>query len=138
MSGRYPAGIECVDQLEGTRAEKERIKAIFDAMYGAARFGAACDRVGLRQRRLRQLRDRALQGALDAIRPRPAGRPGRPTTAEGQRIRELEQELAEKELELQQALVRAEVALILPQRAEGDSKKKGRRTTAQRSQCQPR
>jgi hypothetical protein len=132
MRGRYPAGIEYVDHFDAAPAEKERLKAIVQTLCGVARFGEACERVGLRERRLRQLRDQAVQGALDAMRPRPAGRPSAAATAEGQRIGELEAELAAKELELQQALVRAEVALILPQRNEGEREKKGRRTPANR------
>ena len=138
MSGRYPAGSEYVDKLEGAAVDKERLKAIFDTMSGAARLQEACDRIGIRERRFHQLRDRALQGALDAIRSRPAGRPSRPTTPEARRIRELEQALAAKELQLQEALVRAEVALILPPRAESAAEKRGRRPRVKLGKSKPR
>ena len=84
-----------------------------------ARSGAA---VG--ETRFRQLRRRVLQGALDAIKPKPPGRPSKATTLDAQRLAELERLLAEKELELRQALVREEVALIL--RAAEDGKKTSR------------
>ena len=138
MRGRYPADVDYVDQLDGAAADKERLKAIFDTLYGAARVLEVCTRLGIRETRFHQLRERALQGALDAITPRPAGRPSRPATSAAERLHELEQALAAKELELQQALVRAEVALILPARVEVALKKKGRRSTVKLRQQKPR
>lgn len=44
--------------------------------------------------------------------PKPPGRPSKSSTPEAQRVAELERLLAEKDLELQQVLVREEVALI--------------------------
>jgi hypothetical protein len=46
--------------------------------------------------------------------------------------------LAEKELVLQQALVREEVALILPQRAETETTKRGQRSSVKLRRRKPR
>jgi hypothetical protein len=138
MRGRYPAGVEYVDKLEGAEADKERLKAVLKTLSGEMRLLEACDRLGIRETRFHQLRDRALQGALDALTPRPLGRPRRHSVADAERIHELEQALAEKELEMQQALVREEVALILAPRTEPETVKKGRRSSVKLRRQKPR
>jgi hypothetical protein len=135
MRGRYPAGVEYLDKLDGAAADKQRLKAILETMFGEARLLEACDRLGIRETRFHQLRDRALQGALDAIAARPTGRPSGPAMVDAECVRELEQALAEKELELQAAQIREEVALILPQRVE---EKKGRRSSVKLRKRKPR
>lgn len=138
MRGRYPAGVEYLDKLDAAAEDKARLKAIFDTLYGQVRLLEACEQLGIRETRFHQLRERALRGALDAIRPRLAGRPRVRETPADERIRELEQALAEKELELQAALVRAEVALIVPGRVESPVEKKGRRPSVRLSKQKPR
>jgi hypothetical protein len=137
MRGRYPDGPEeLLEALDGTTEDKQRVQAILATVFGPARVMEACEKLGIGETRFRQLRDLALQGALDGIRLRPAGRPSRRATADAARVDELERMLAGKELELQQALVREEVALILPQRVE--SGKKGRRSNVKLRKQKPR
>lgn len=119
MRGRRPQGPEYVDKLEGTLEAKERLKVILDTMYGRLRRLQACAELNISQTRFWQLRDEALQGALDAIEARPAGRPSQQTQADAARVRELEQRVRELELEVQHAQVREEVALILPHASVG-------------------
>jgi hypothetical protein len=138
MRGRYPAGVEYVDKLDGADEDKERLTAILKTLAGEMRLLEACKQLGLRPTRFHQLRERALQGALDAITPRPMGRPSRQSLASAERVRELEQALAEKELVLQQAQVREEVALILPQRTETETTKKGQRSSVKLRRRKPR
>ena len=139
MRGRYPDGPqELLETLDGTTEDKQRVQAVLATVFGSARVMEACQDLGIGETRFRQLRDLALQGALDGIRLRPAGRPSRRATADATRVGELEQVLAGKELELQQALVREEVALILPQRTEDATVKKGRRSTVKLRKRKPR
>jgi len=140
MRGRRPAGLECMDELAGTPEDKERVKAVLDTVYGQARLPEACHRSGVGETRFRQLRQEALQGALNAIAPRPAGRPRRASPSEAERIRELEQALAQKELELQEARLRAEIALVLPRAvaAKPEPEKKTRRRRTKRPKWKPR
>jgi hypothetical protein len=124
MRGRYPTGLEaCIDELDGAPQEKERLQTIFATVLGESRLFQSCAALDVGETRFRQLRRRALQGALDAIKPKAPGRPGKMTTLDAQRVAELERRLMEKELELRQALVREEVALILP-RAGAEAGKK--------------
>src|SRR5438128_9772798 len=135
MRGRRPAGPEYVDGLDGTAQDKERLQAILATLGGQARLVEACDRLAVGESRFRQLREAALQGALEAIAPRPAGRPRQACSSEAERIRELvKAALAEKDLELHAAQVRAEVALVLPRVVAGEvgPEKKTRRPSAKR------
>lgn len=139
MRGRYPDGPEeLLEPLDGTTEDKQRAQVILETVFAAARVKVACAKLGIGETRFRQLRDLALQGVLDGIRLRPAGRPSLAGTAEAERIRELEQMLAEKELALRQAQVREEVALILPQRGEMEAVKKGRRSNVKLRRQKPR
>jgi hypothetical protein len=137
MRGRYPAGlVECIEELDGARQEKQRLQTIFETVLGESRLFQSCAALAVGETRFRQLRRRALQGALDAIKPKPPGRPGKHTTLDAQRVAELECLLVEKELELKETLVREEVALILPRAAEGG--KKTPPSTVKLRKCKPR
>jgi hypothetical protein len=114
MRGRWPSGREYIDKLTGSDETKARLKAIFDTMYAGKRLQEACAEVGVGETRLHQLREVALQAALTAIEPRPAGRPSRAVAAEPERIRTLEQRVKDLELALHEAQVREEIALVLP------------------------
>ena len=125
-----------LEALDGTTEDKQRVQAILKTVFGPARVVQTCEQLDIGETRFRQLRELALQGALDGIRARPSGRPS--GHADAERIRELEQQLAETKLELQQALVRTEVALILPQRTESATTKKGRPSNVKLRKRKPR
>jgi hypothetical protein len=103
-----------VDKLNGSVETKERLKMIFDTMYGERRLLEACAQLDIGETRFHQLRELALQAALAAIEPRPAGRPSRTALSETEQIRSLEQRVQELELALHEAQVREEIALVLP------------------------
>ena len=79
-----------------------------------------------------------MQGWVQGLEPGAPGRPGVSSTPQTERIRELEQQLAQKELALHEAQVRAEVALIVPQRSAHVLEKKGQRATAKLRRRKPR
>jgi hypothetical protein len=138
MRGRYPAGSEYVEKVEGSPLAKERGRVLLEMQTGRLRLQEACKLLGVRETRLHQLRHAAIQGWVQNLEPGVPGRPGLLATPEGERIRELEQLLAQKELELQEALVRAEVALIVPQRVAGESEKKGQQASVKLRKRKPR
>ena len=75
MRGRYPAGLEeCIDELEGTLEDKQRLQSILATVCGAARLFESCAALDVGETRFRQLRQQALQGALDGIKAKPPGR----------------------------------------------------------------
>jgi hypothetical protein len=123
MRGRYPTELnEYIDELDEAPELKQRLKVIFATGRRESRLFEGCTKLDLGETRFRQLSRQAIQGACDGIRPKPPGRPGKANTPDAQRVAELERLLAEKELELRQALVREEVALILPRAAEAGKK----------------
>jgi hypothetical protein len=75
----------------------------------------ACAQLGIQETRFHQLRELALQGALTAIEPRPAGRPSRTPASAAEQISVLQERVQELELALHAAQVREEIALVLPQ-----------------------
>jgi transposase-like protein len=113
MRGRYPAGPESVEQLQGSDKAKERVRVILETIQGSLRVQEACDRLGISEQRHRQLRAQMLQAAVARVEDQPSGRPARaPESAE---VVALRQQVAQLQRELQAARVYEEIALALPQ-----------------------
>jgi len=112
-----------VDRLEGPEELKRRLRVLLETIVGSRSVAQACEELQVSESRLHELRREALVGALQALMPRPAGRP---VTAEttSEREKELEARIDELEVDLQAALVRTELALAMPQLFRG---KKNRR-----------
>jgi len=103
-----------VESLEGTIREKERLRAILETLSGDMTIEEACQILGLRPSRIHELRQQALQGALEALAPGVPGRPpkrGEVVTAELEEVR-AENGWLREELELSRA--RTEIALVFP------------------------
>jgi hypothetical protein len=115
MRGRFPQGSEYIDKLDGAAEEKERLKAILATLSGAKRMLEVCAELGIGETRFHQLRETALQGALEAIARKPAGRPSLAMLSESEQLRVPQERIEELELALREAQVREEIALVLPQ-----------------------
>ena len=123
MRGRYPSGPEFVDKLEGSLEAKQRLKVLLETLAGTCRVGDACEHLGIKEARFDQIRIEALQAALQAIELKPAGRkPQQPSPLEAE-LQTQRERIAQLEVELQAALIRAELALTLPQLGATDQKK---------------
>jgi hypothetical protein len=114
VRGRRPQGTAGVDHLPGSSQAKERLKVVLENLAGTCRTLEACARLGVSEPRFQQLRQRVLMASLKRLEPRAAGRPARTMSPEAERIKELEEQLASKEMELRAALAREEIALTLP------------------------
>jgi hypothetical protein len=123
MRGRQPSGPEFVDKLEGLSEAKERLKVVLETLSGTCRVQEACERLGIKEARFDQLRIEILQAAVNAAERRPAGRPARPTSPADEENRQLRERIAQLEAEVQAALIRAELALTLPQTGASAQKK---------------
>jgi len=133
MRGRVPAGPEYVEKLQGPADAKHRLEIILRTLAGTCRVQEACAELGVSEARFHQLRQEALQAALDGLAPRP---PGRPAAAPADpRVAELERRQEALRLELLAAQTREEIALVLPRLAQagpagpgdGEGKKARRR-----------
>lgn len=105
-------GPEAVDGLEGSAQSRQRLRVLLEVLSGKCRIVEACERLGLSEPRLAQLRLRALRGALEALEPKQGGRPRRSAEATPEQVQALQARVAELELALRLAQARAEVAEI--------------------------
>jgi transposase InsO family protein len=112
MRGRYPSGPEAVERLDGSGEAKRRLRVLLEVLSGRCRVKDACAQLGLGEARLEQLRTQALRGALEALEPRPGGRPRRRREVTADQVLELTARVRELELALRVAQARAEVAEI--------------------------
>jgi len=122
-SGRPPEGISHVDRLEGPEELKERLRVILETIQGTCSIPEASERLGVSESRVHELRREALEGALGALMPRPAGRPPAPAAEGGDQEAELKARIRDLEIDLQAALVRTELALAMPHLFDRESKK---------------
>lgn len=128
---RPPEGVGHVDRLDGPEDLKRRLRVLLDTLAGRVSVAQACEELGVSESRLHELRRQALEGALGALMPKPAGRPATAQTPPA-REKELEGRIQELEVDLQAALVRTELALAMPELFRG-KKKHRRRKTNERS-----
>jgi hypothetical protein len=123
MRGRLPSGPAFVDKLDGSPVAKERLKVLLETLAGTCRVGEACARLGIQESRFEQVRIEVLQAALAAAEQHHAGRRPRPRDPRDAEVQQLRQRIAELEAQLQTALLRAEVAVLLPQVGDAGQKK---------------
>jgi len=123
MAGRKPIGPPLVRRLDGSEQAKERMEVILETVAGKITIREACDRLGIEEAMFFKLRTQVLQAGIARLEPRPAGRPARRLSPEGQRIAELEQELREQELQRKVLEAQLDIARIVPESAEERLKK---------------
>ena len=109
VMGRPNKGAEHVDRCDGSQQALLRAKCIQQTINGELSVNAACAEMGVSRFHFRDLRERFLQGGVDALEPRPPGRP-RKRDAE-QDAREVELQARIKELERQLVIARAQAEL---------------------------
>jgi hypothetical protein len=114
MRGRRPAGPEYVERLEGSELAKDRAKVILLTMARELTVPQACARLGICEQRFYQLREEGLNDFVASLEPGKPGRPPRTPSPAEQRVSELEEQLADKDIDLRLAQAREEIALTLP------------------------
>ena len=88
-------GAAHVDDLKGSQRSKRRVKVILATLSGEMSVGDACKDLGVGPTQFANLREQMLQGALDALEPRPIGRPPVTATPTPADVEELEDQLIE-------------------------------------------
>jgi hypothetical protein len=130
MRGRPPSGPEFVDRLDGTPKAKKRFKKVLEALMGKCTAREACAALEIKEARFDQLRLESLQAGVCALEDGQPGRPPytpSPLAVENQR---LTQQVAQLEEQLQLALLRAELAVNLPNLGASAKKKTKARRSA--------
>lgn len=134
--GRPPKGSGLVDDLDGERLAKEKLKAILGTVTGELSVPEACEELGIGEARFYQLRQAALAAAVNGLAPRKVGRPPKHVPEESLRVAALEEQVKLLEIDLQAACVREELAVAMPHllnpRGESPSKKNERTRSRKR------
>jgi hypothetical protein len=138
MRGRTPVGPELAEQLEGSPLARRRVRVILETLAGTTRVKDACGELEVCEQRFETLRTTAIQAGIDALEPKPAGRPPKvPSEAEAE-IARLRERIAELEAAGQAALIRAELASALPRLGANATKKPSPRSGRAKTPKPPR
>ena len=123
MRGRYPSGPEFAMKTSGSEQAKTRVRVLLETVAGTCRVQDACEQLGISEQRFDQIRIEAIQAMVDALEPRPAGRPAKALSPAELEVERLKERIAELEAERNAALIRAELSVTLPQMSGVESKK---------------
>lgn len=115
-----------VEDLEGSRRAKERLRAMVETLTGEKTVVAACAEVGLSEARFYEERRHMLQEAVESLEPRRMGRPRKKEPVSEEELVALRTRVAELELELKAREIREEIALAMPEVARRRAEKKTR------------
>jgi hypothetical protein len=113
-TGRKPVGPQIAERLEGSPAAKQRLEVILETIAGQLTVPEACQQLGIGKSRFHALRNRTLQVTLEALEPRPLGRPAKPTVPEPTEVNTLQAEVRRLRGELELAQVQLTLAHIHP------------------------
>lgn len=111
---RPPLGVGHVDRLDGSRREKERLRAILGTLTGELEVEEACAAMGVSATRFADLRRAALQAALESLEPGVPGRPRKVLTAESEELVRVRRERDEALIRYRAEQVRTQIALVMP------------------------
>jgi hypothetical protein len=133
-AGRKPQGPALVRHMDGSDQAKQRLEILLATIAGSLSIDEACRELGIEHSMLFRLRTEVLEAALAQLEPRPRGRPPTVSSPSEQRCKALAQRVEELEAELKIAVVREEVARILPHGGTADTMgKKTPRDTLRKS-----
>lgn len=112
--GRPGKGEGHVDDLSGSPESKARMKCMLATLAGTMSVREAARSLGLGEARFHALRQEKLQVWLDALAPRPPGRPQSEEAVDASEVEALRRQVKELGLDLQVARTRTELALTMP------------------------
>jgi len=113
-TGRKPVGPQIAERLEGSPTAKQRLEVILETIAGQLTVPEACQQLGIGKSRFHALRNQTLQATLEALEPRPLGRPTKPTSPEPAEVNTLQTEVCRLQAELELAQVQLRLAHIHP------------------------
>lgn len=113
-AGRPPLGTGLVDRLEGSEEAKRKLKAVLETVSGESTVAEVCERLGISETRLFQLREEALTSAVERLEPAARGRPAAPEPEEESEVERLEKENQRLRVELELARGRVLASIAFP------------------------
>jgi len=102
-----------VNSLEGEAALKKQLEVILEVLGGKKTVAQACEELAVSEPTFHRIKEKALSGALEALMPKPAGRPAKPETTNPE-VEALKAQILELRMDLQCSRVREEIALVMP------------------------
>jgi hypothetical protein len=100
--------------MDGSEEAKRRLKVILEVLGGKRTVKSACEELGIGEARYHELEWTALQGAVDSLEPKPAGRPVTATSPSDPKLAAVEEEVKELRIGLRAAQIREEIAVVMP------------------------
>jgi hypothetical protein len=123
-------GLDHVNGLWGDPQPKQRLQSILSTLGGQQSVDDACSDLGIGPTHFAALRRRVLQAGLDALLPRPVGRPAHVPSRSEREVAALRQRIAE--LEYENTILHARLELTaLPRMPETWRPKSAGRSVAQ-------
>ena len=119
-AGCKPLGPGLVEHLEGSQRAKERLETILETIVGRLTVAEASQRLGICEAMFYRLRTEVLKAGLAQLEPHRVGRPPQQSIAEDAKRAELEHRIVELESELKIAMVREDIAHVMPYLAHQD------------------
>lgn len=113
-AGRPAKGPEMVEEVEGSKAAKQRARAVLEVIAGRKEVGAACADLGIKESRFEEIRFQAIRGLVESLEPKAAGRPPLEKPEENPPAEELRKENLELKKALLVSQTREELALVFP------------------------
>ena len=120
--GRPISGVDLLERLEGPRVLRRRVRIVLATLTGTLPIAQACAELGIGRTHFHALRWRVLEGAMDAIKPRPRGRPCH--AGADPEVVALQARIRELEVALRTTALRSEIALTLPHLLDRAGRKK--------------
>lgn len=87
---------------------------ILEVIAGKRTVISACEELGISEARYHELERIALQGAVEHLEPKPAGRPPSASSPPDPKLVALEEEVKELRIGLRAAQIREEIAVVMP------------------------
>jgi hypothetical protein len=110
-----PSSVACLlGHVKSGPVAKERLSIILASLAGTVPVSEACRRLAMSRTLFQRLRKMVLRTALQAVEPRPRGRPVIEVSRQARRISELEGRIVALNEDLAFARVREELALLVP------------------------
>jgi hypothetical protein len=100
--------------MDGSEQAKVRLKVILEVISGKRTLKSASEELGISEARYHELERIALQGAVEHLEPKPAGRPPSATATPDPKLLALEEEVKELRIGLRAAQIREEIAIVMP------------------------
>ena len=123
MRGRHAIGPQIAERVDGSALARARMQVILETIAGTKPVKDACAELDICEQMFERLRQKAIQAGVEALELKSAGRPPKSSSPSDEQITELKERVAELEVELQAATLKAELAATLPRLASNAGKK---------------